>query len=348
MFFQKQETTAILNHFVVEARYVKAGNERSQNYLARTLTIVNYIREDPASWDNSCQFNISHIGDKFLNALTDFNKENAKSYGYIYMYAVRFFCEFNLSGPYPADKDLLSEIEVDIPEQEEGIRSQITDSLYVMPAKIAKSSIADEDIKKAIEFGETVKAAQALENKMSATLDEKEARVEALKSKLDEQETAYNFVGLDKGFQQIEAEKESESRKLWQMLIVMGGSVLVSILIELQAIIVSQDFMLKNWTLVFPMVTLVVVLIYFFRVILMDYKSVKAQLLQIKLRRTLCQFIQGYIDYSSKLPKDDKPPLEKFENLIFSNIMADADKLPSTFDGMEQVEKFLKLLGRKE
>lgn len=38
----------------------------------------------------------------------------------------------------------------------------------------------------------------------------------------------------------------------------------------------------------------------------------------------------------------DKGVLEKFENLIFSGLVADPDKLPSTFDGMSQVGALIK------
>jgi hypothetical protein len=70
---------------------------------------------------------------------------------------------------------------------------------------------------------------------------------------------------------------------------------------------------------------------------LFNYKSTKAQLLQIDLRRSLCKFVQSYAEYSGKMKKDNNASLEKFETLIFSGIVSGEDKFPSTFDGIEQI-----------
>nr|WP_202819706.1 hypothetical protein [Thaumasiovibrio occultus] len=64
--------------------------------------------------------------------------------------------------------------------------------------------------------------------------------------------------------------------------------------------------------------------------------------MQLELRQTLCQFIQSYADYAKEIKAKDGASLEKFENLIFSGILADSDKVPSTFDGLEQIGAMLK------
>ncbi|TOP14721.1 hypothetical protein CGH22_22460, partial [Vibrio parahaemolyticus] len=91
-----------------------------------------------------------------------------------------------------------------------------------------------------------------------------------------------------------------------------------------------------------PLISMELILIYFFRIILMNYRSTKAQIMQIELRQTLCQFIQSYAEYASEIKSKDATSLEKFENLIFSGILSDPEKLPSTFDGLEQIGKLLK------
>jgi transcriptional regulator of heat shock response len=83
-------------------------------------------------------------------------------------------------------------------------------------------------------------------------------------------------------------------------------------------------------------------LIYFFKVLLAQYKSVKAEIIQIQLRQTLCQFIQSYAEYAKEIKSKDASALEKFENVIFSGITPSSDKIPSTFDGMDQITKLLK------
>ncbi|MDX7568723.1 hypothetical protein SJ550_24910, partial [Serratia marcescens] len=78
------------------------------------------------------------------------------------------------------------------------------------------------------------------------------------------------------------------------------------------------------------------------RIALHDYKSLKTQINQIELRKSLCKFIQSYAQYSSKIKKDDASALEKFETIIFSNIVMTDDKLPSTFDGIESIANLIK------
>jgi hypothetical protein len=84
------------------------------------------------------------------------------------------------------------------------------------------------------------------------------------------------------------------------------------------------------------------VLIYFFRVVLSDYKFVQSQLLQVELRKTLCTFIQHYCEYSCEIKKKDPDALKKFENIVFSAIVSSDEKLPSAFDGIEQIGNLIK------
>lgn len=85
-----------------------------------------------------------------------------------------------------------------------------------------------------------------------------------------------------------------------------------------------------------------VILIYFFRVVLSQFRSVKAQLLQIDLRVSLCQFIESYADYVGKLRKNDSTALNKFEALIFSGLVTEEAGIPSTFDGAEQIASLIR------
>lgn len=91
-----------------------------------------------------------------------------------------------------------------------------------------------------------------------------------------------------------------------------------------------------------PIISIEIIMIYFFRVILFNHRSVKAQIMQIELRQTLCQFIQSYTEYSTEMKKQDPNALEKFESLIFSGVLSDPEKLPSTFDGVEQISNLIK------
>lgn len=90
--------------------------------------------------------------------------------------------------------------------------------------------------------------------------------------------------------------------------------------------------------------SIVAILIYYFRIVFHSYKSVQSQILQLELRRTLIQFIQSYTEYSTEIKVKDKDALAKFESIIFSGIVSNNEKLPSTYDGLDQIMKLLKNL----
>ncbi|ULJ61705.1 hypothetical protein [Wielerella bovis] len=102
-----------------------------------------------------------------------------------------------------------------------------------------------------------------------------------------------------------------------------------------------------TWQQLLISIGLEFVLIYFFRVILNQYRAVETQIMQLELRLSLCQFIQAYAEYAKEIKKNDKDALEKFENLIFSSILSNDNNIPSTFDGMEQITQLIKELKSK-
>lgn len=87
------------------------------------------------------------------------------------------------------------------------------------------------------------------------------------------------------------------------------------------------------------------VMLYFFKVVLHSYRSVNSQLLQLDLRVALTQFIIKYSDYAADVKTDVvKGTLERFEQVIFSSIVAGDGAIPATFDGLDQVGKVLEKL----
>jgi hypothetical protein len=90
-----------------------------------------------------------------------------------------------------------------------------------------------------------------------------------------------------------------------------------------------------------PLLTLELILLYFFRVILSNYRGLQTQLLQLDLRVSLCQFIQNYSEYAAKIKKTDAAALERFESIVFSAVTSNAETMPTTFDGVEQLSKLV-------
>ncbi|MBJ9951464.1 hypothetical protein I5735_00115 [Acinetobacter baumannii] len=66
-------------------------------------------------------------------------------------------------------------------------------------------------------------------------------------------------------------------------------------------------------------------------------------MMQLELRMALCQFIHNYAEDSESLYSKNKNGFEKFENIIFSPIVASDDKIPTTFDGIDQIAKLIEV-----
>lgn len=100
-------------------------------------------------------------------------------------------------------------------------------------------------------------------------------------------------------------------------------------------------FNANQLSIILPMISIEILLIYFFRILLMNHRSIKAQLIQIELRKSLCQFIESYIESTAGIKKEDASAFDKFESVVFSGITADLEKVPTTFDGIDDLSKLL-------
>lgn len=192
---------------------------------------------------------------------------------------------------------------------------------------------------------------QAIEkiNSWETSLSSKQQEVDVLKTALETYKTGFNFVGLYQGFSNL---KDTKDRELFWAKWQYRGFCVALILVPIVEIIwVSNNLagldLSKVSFLIFPLITLFLILLWLFRVNLHNIKSIKSQIMQLELRMTLCQFIQSYADSSEKLKGKNKEGFEKFENIIFSSIVSSDEKIPSTFDGMEQVTSLLSALNKK-
>lgn len=184
-------------------------------------------------------------------------------------------------------------------------------------------------------------------NEWKSSYQEKIDAVQELEKKLDEQKTAFNFVGLYKGFEGLKGEKMKDLDKANREYYWLGAGMLATPICELLWILFHfESIKVGSGALAIlglSTVSLVVMLFYFLRVCLAEVKSLKSQIMQLELRMTLCQFIQNYADTSKELKEKNKEGFEKFESLIFSSIVSSDEKIPSTFDGMDQLTNLLKV-----
>lgn len=173
-----------------------------------------------------------------------------------------------------------------------------------------------------------------------------ETKFNELKAFVVKQHSDLNFVGLSLAFSRLANQKK---RELFVQILV--AILLVMLLIGAIGypgyLILTQKLefaTVLSWaTHASPVIALELLLLYFFRITLRNYYSIKAQLLQLDLRYSLCAFIEGYADFAKRMKNspEDKT-LDRFESIVFSGITADIDKIPGQFDGIEQLATLLK------
>ncbi|CAH1605391.1 hypothetical protein [Vibrio jasicida] len=355
MFFSNEISKACLSSFIDEAKRASPEDEVEIKRLQRSLTVVSYIHNNPDEWSERCKFNIEWMGSNFLNDLTQFKAASRRNLDSIYTDCFRFLCEFEFfidenSTLNPEMRKLKTAFEDDAFDEDREIADQIRYAAYMMPVQFAKKILNNKGLYDLNSFHDSVEEAKVLRGEWDKEIRKKEAQVSALSAKLDEYETGYNFVGLYKGFDDLAKKKETDRKNLLVVLIVLGISILLPLLIQFSVAVFQEQPSAFTWNSLkslIPLLSMEVILIYFFRIVLHNYKSVKTQIIQIELRQTLCQFIQSYAEYSAKIKENDPLALEKFENLIFSGILSDSEKLPTTFDGLEHLGTVVKAIKGK-
>jgi hypothetical protein len=176
-------------------------------------------------------------------------------------------------------------------------------------------------------------------NGAEARVDESESKITAYEEMIKKYQIAMGFLGMAKAYREFFERKIREKEQFASGLVLICIGILLLPLIAISQISVIPQSEL-SWVLLaqhyLPAAALVFLLVYFFRVVLFHYNSTKAQLLQLELRMSAFGFIQEYVTF---LKDNNSPDLSKFEGLVFGGIVADLNKVPSTFDGLDQLLK---------
>ncbi|MBP2194732.1 hypothetical protein [Pantoea cypripedii] len=352
--------------------YTDAFQEERNGFIESVLLSMH---QDANKWDEDTQFNIRIMSQR-LNSLLSEKLKDERSCNHLYVLCFRFYNEFYLFQEGNSDThNHIINFALDnaqkISEFDNQLSQQIKYALNAMNAAIVKEIMSNQDLKSIREFISVKEEATRLhsewkeqvkdlrnswnekcskiERKWKEEFSIKEGRVNDLKNTLDEYETAFNFVSLYDGFKKLGDEKKTQLCWAKRFLITLGGILPCLIFWELHNILQPQSHPTSPYDLLslIPALALSLVLVYYFRVSLSNYNSVRAQLMQIELRMSLCQFIQNYTKYSAEINKSNPGLLAKFEEIVFSNIMVSEDKIPSTFDGLEQIASLISTLKAK-
>lgn len=325
-------------------------SEQEREQYELITAVASSMIDNPELWEEQCLFNIHYIGENFKsliqNFLFDFSDKNLS---YLYDDVVRFLAELNLSfqqkeysfNPGSSLFPIIKRLKEQMFYSGERHPDSLNYAFYKMPIDILCFYMGNQGFKTFFEFDERKNALETSITKYWDEIQQKIDEVNVLKDKLDEYKTAFNFVGLSKGFENLLKQKNEAKKKTLGLLVLLAITVALTLAISFSVQTTGAVF---SWQSMLPIIGLEFVLIYFFRVVLTHYHSIQTQIMQLELRQSLCQFIQSYAEYAKKIKSDDKDALEKFENLIFSSILSNHDKVPGTFDGVEGLTSLLKEL----
>jgi hypothetical protein len=373
-FFTEDSTREILRRLRSALPMTKGVPEDLAGVPYQAEQIVVTMLSNPELYDRSCQLTIGTLGSQFSNEAEHFSPVAPNAHAALFSLfaaAYRFVCELEFSIPGTLGAELLlvnnfvGENWEKFPQE---IRRRLIYANYFLPADVAKRFLLDPRIGEIGELSSRIDTAKRLAEQWDSDLASKKKEVQKLKDTLDNYKSAYNFVGLEAGFRNLTIEKSSEKTLALWSLIALGVVAVLPILCEvyylyvhlyaipettgmspvdiekLAAVRLLELNQLKTVLLYAlpPLLALEILLFYFFRVVLVHFRSLKTQLLQLQLRSALCQFIQSYAEYAAKLKEQSAGTLAKFESLIFSGLLADEEKLPTTFDGADQIANLFK------
>jgi hypothetical protein len=347
-FFQTTNVQIALQA-VIDSLDRRPNGDMKAQFLRNTISI---IKANGAAFDEKCAINIGWIGSQFegdaqVLARAPLDEPTLdKFFAFVY----RFIVEFDLSNTNDLSMELNSCLDFVRTNRSiftEDAQRVMNYADQSMPIAIMKNLLGTEllsNIRNVEKYSEDVEGKFSTWEK---ELDEREGRADQIKASLEKYTTGFNFVGLYDGFNSLTAEKLKELKKMQDAQIFMGVLAIFPTLVELGVIISNlANFDVIKYALLassVPAISLTVLLVYFFRLSVRSVDSYKSQLLQLELRKTLCRFVQNYVEFVGKLKPEERESISKFETVVFSGIVATDEKIPATFDGLDQLTKLLKV-----
>lgn len=323
-------------------------NEFENTLLAHSITLIDSMNANPNVWDESTKWNRKYIGSSYISLLSDSNNDNIEM---IYVLSVRFGLELDLNINETINQELDNAITFGLMNVEKFKNMKAQDQIKWcttrMPIQILKAINSTENMNLLRDVSTSIATSVNIVEGWKTEISEKEKIVTKLKESLDTYKTGFNFVGLYNGFDQLAISKEKEKSQLTILVFTIAALVIVPILIEAYSFqnVIEKDGKTEFLNVIIttiPTLSIVIILIYYFRILMHQLYQVKSQILQIELRKTLCRFIQHYSEYSKEIKANNPDALTKFENMIFAGIVQSDDKIPSTYDGLEKISELLK------
>ena len=341
-FFTLDENAKNIYNMVVKARSsldsLRDSSDEKYKFLLEFVGVTLFhIHSFPESFDERCIMNIASLGERFIDEIRESSLRKEKI-EHLFTYCHRFVIEYQLSTPHPISDELLSLLaRVSDFEYEGRAASQVRYAGHQMLINVVQHYLYHPSLTSLKNLPDVIQRSEVERERAESLIVVRETRVQALAEKLETYETAYNFVGLYAGFKSLKETKVTEKRWNFFFLLILGSLILAPFVVKLLPgfnVVPKSDV---DYAGIITLAGLELLLLYFFRVALHNFRSIKAQLLQIELRMTLCQFVQSYAEYAKSARDGSSGLLERFEQVVFSGIVTDENSIPSTFDGFDQI-----------
>lgn len=354
-FFADQANALALRRLAQDVRSLPSAGMQPQGLPENLAQILDLMISHAQAFDEFCASNIEWIGTSFMNEVTRYfdlpQEKRSAALQSIFTSAYRFLSEFDFAQPADPSFEIrrvLAFGQENLNEFPERDRQQLVFAAYTMTAQVAKRLINHPSIADFRTFAATVESSRKLRDDWDSDMKRREDRLGALDKNLKKITSAYNFVGLVNGFQGLRDKKDGERKFALLWLVVIALFMAAPPITQIGFVLSKLDTIeTHKLTLAYTLPTIValeLILLYLFRVVLVHFRSLKAQLLQLDLRVALCQFIESYAEYATRIKTQDSGALAKFEALVFSGLVTDESGLPSTFDGAEQVANLIRSL----
>lgn len=341
-FFALDENAKNIYNMVVKARSsldsLRDSSDEKYKFLLKFVGVTLFnIHSSPESFDERCIMNIASLGERFMDEIRESSLRKEKI-EHLFTYCHRFVIEYQLSTPHQISDELLSLLaRVSDFEYEGMAASQVRYAGHQMLINVVQHYLYHPSLTSLKNLPDVIQRSEVERERAESLIAVRETRVQALAEKLETYETAYNFVGLYAGFKSLKETKVTEKRWNFFFLLILGSLILAPFVVKLLSgfnMVPKSDV---DYAGIITLAGLELLLLYFFRVALHNFRSIKAQLLQIELRMTLCQFVQSYAEYAKSARDGSSGLLERFEQVVFSGIVTDENSIPSTFDGFDQI-----------
>lgn len=343
---------------LVEIRRSSSTGEEDKEKTSFCISVLHLMHASDDVWNVQCPYSYKKIGDSFNDMLfsmsgssIDFDDKFFISC-YWFLVEASFYFERIGRNDLEIESLVLSVNDISVHEDYELHMSYVKSNKFKID--ILNYYIGKKDFQAFLTYEEHVeKVKEQIENSWGE-VNEAKKEASRIADILKEQKITGTFVRLEKGFFEL---LSKNNRAKWLTFVsLLCISILIvaipvissgllshfSILQEIRNNIFSPIGTLPAWGIFIPLIGVELILIYFFRIVLKHYYTIQTQIMQLSFRYSLCQFIGAYLEYSKEIKENNKNALDKFESLIFSNLVSDANNIPSTFDGLDNLASFVK------